>query len=210
MPTQDFPVPAPQVVGGVPHVHSGKNNHPINRVVIHSAVMKCVPGGARQLGNMNQHSTTGSWHYATDPVEAIQCSYDSYVCWHAPPNPHSLGIEMADYPVPFPSGRRTRAWWHRLKQVWRWRGPNHRKMLHVTAKLTAELLLGYDLPIEFLGVRDLRAGKRGFTTHANVSKAFGESTHWDPGAWPRRKFVRLVKRYARELTITVPRGGSHG
>jgi hypothetical protein len=201
----NYPIPSPPVFGGVPHVHSGRDNKPIRRVVIHSAVMPCRAGGALALGRMNLSSTTGSWHYATDPFATVQCSFDSYVCWHAPPNRGSLGIEMADYPKPWPTTR-TKAAMASLRRRWRWHGKNHRLMLHRTAKLTAELLLGYDLPVRFLTVSDLRAGKQGVTTHANVSKAFGESTHWDPGAWPQRRFMRLVRRYADEIK----RGGNHG
>src|SRR5688572_526887 len=89
----------PPVVGGVPAKNSGSDNKPIRRVVIHSAVMKCEPGAARRLAQMNAAgSTGGSWHYAVDPENTYQCSYDSWVCWHAPPNTGSLGIEMADWP----------------------------------------------------------------------------------------------------------------
>lgn len=189
--------PAPS--GGVPKNHSGTNNKPIHRVVIHSAVMPCEPGRARQLAAWNRDGATGgSWHYATDPKEAVQCSWDSFVCWHAPPNLHSVGIEMADYPGPRPTGR-TAAALHKLRKVWRWARPNHRAMLRITAKLTAELLVDYNLPAEFLSVRELRAGRRGFTTHDNVSKAWRQSSHWDPGWWPRRRFVRLVRREVRRI-----------
>jgi hypothetical protein len=116
---------SPPVVGGTPAKHSGRGNKPVKRVVIHSAVMPCEPGRARQLADMNrQGSTGGSWHYATDPENTFQCSWDSYVCWHAPPNTGSLGIEMADWPSRVPG---------------RWLKANQRKMLERTARLTVEL-----------------------------------------------------------------------
>jgi hypothetical protein len=183
------------VVGGVPKHHSGEDNHPPKLVVIHSAVVPCRPGMARRLGAWNATGLTGgSWHYATDPVEAVQCSYDRYVCWHAPPNPNTLGIEMADTPVPTP-GERPPRWW----RSWRWADANHRAMLHVTAKLTAGLLLGYGLPLEYRTAAEVAKGAQGWTTHAQVTMAYHQSTHWDPGWWPRRRFGRLVKRYADEL-----------
>ena len=192
--------PSPPVVGGHPHHHSGTRNKPIMRLVIHSAVIPCEPGRARQLGQWNRDGTTaGSWHYAIDPDEAIQCSYDSYVCWHAPPNAHSLGFEMCDTPGRRPDARRgSRLWWN-LRKSWRWAGRNHRKTLHRTARLVAHAALAYDVPIRFLSPAELLAGRRGITTHANVSKAFRQSSHWDPGWWPRRRFMRLVRRHAREL-----------
>lgn len=177
--------PSPPVIDGTPRNHSGSGNKPIRRVVIHSAVMPCEPGRARQLGQMNSAgSTGGSWHYSTDPDDTFQCSWDSFVCWHAPPNSHSIGIEMADNPSRIPG---------------RWVKANQRKMLERTAKLTAQLCAAYGLPVRFLTVSDLKAGRTGITTHNNVSRAFGQSSHWDPGAWPRRRFMRAVRRHHREL-----------
>jgi len=196
-----FAPPAPDVVGGVPNKHSGTDNKDggIDRVVIHSAVIACKPGAARTLGKMNQTSNTGSWHYAVDPVEKIQCSWDSFVCWHAPPNKHSIGIEMADWPTPWPAVKLTKVVLNKVTKSWRWRTAAHSAMLRNTAELAAELCLAYDVPIRFLSVADLKAGHKGITIHANVSKAFGQSTHWDPGAWPRFRFMRLVKAHAKKL-----------
>ena len=181
-----FPPPTPPVVGGIPAHHSGEDNHPINRVVIHSAVMPCVPGAARKLAAWNASGqTNGSWHYAVDPVEVIQCSFDRFECWHAPPNGHSIGIEMADMPSTISAIR------------WCWR--DQQRMLRRTARLTAELCLAYDLPLVFLGPAQLRAGRKGITTHAMVSETWGQSSHWDPGAWPRKRFMRLVRKHAAKL-----------
>jgi hypothetical protein len=148
---------------------------------------------ADALARMNRDgSTGGSWHYATDPTATVQCSWDSYVCWHAPPNAHSLGIEMADTPGRRPTERSVRM---ARRKFWRWRGKNHQATLDRTARLVAGLCLGYDLPPRYVSARGLRQGRKGWTTHAAVSRAFRQSTHWDPGWWPRRKFGRLVVRY---------------
>ncbi len=196
-----IPPPAPPApFGGVPANHSGVGNHPPTRVVVHSAVTPCRAGMARNLARMNRDgSTGGSWHYATDPVEVIQCSWDRFVCWHAPPNGHSLAIEMADTPGPVPGDRRGSAAWKAAKRAWRWRRPEQRAMLRNTADLTAHLLVAYGLPVRYVGARGLRAGRKGWTTHVAVSRAFGQSTHWDPGFWPRFVFGRRVKRRARAL-----------
>ena len=188
--------PSPPVVGGHPAKNSGTDNKPITRIVIHSAVMPCKPGMARRLGEMNRDGIGGgSWHYAVDPDETIQCSYDSYVCWHAPPNANSIGIEMADWPVKVPT---TRAKLLAAIKVWRWNKPEQQRMLRRTAVLTARLCAAYDVPPTFRYAYGLRKGRKGVTTHAQVSLAFGQSTHWDPGLWPRRKFMRMVKaEYAR-------------
>lgn len=192
----------PTLIGdGIPNRHSGVDgNKPIERIVIHSAVIPCEPGRARQLGQMNQTSRTGSWHYATDPKEAVQCSYDRVVCWHAPPNPNTIGIEMADWPKPWPTNR-TAAALAAARRVWRWNGANHKAMLNNTARLTAELCIKYDLPIRFVTVAMLKKNPntRGITTHAVTSQAFRQSTHWDPGFWPRRRFMDLVRKHAADI-----------
>jgi hypothetical protein len=80
-----------------------------------------------------------------------------------------------------------------MRRVWRWRRDNQLAMLRRTARLTAQLCAAYDVPPRFRNASDLRAGRRGVTTHAQVSKAFRQSTHWDPGWWPRYRFMRWVR-----------------
>lgn len=174
-----YPAPSPPYVGPAAH-DSGGGNFPIHRVVIHSTVSACVEGGARSTGAyFRSASAGGSAHYVVDPGEVVQVVYDSRVAWHAPPNEHSIGIEMCDYPDADSQAR--------------WGDGNHERMLGRTAELTAELCLAYEVPTVFLSVADLKAGKHGITTHNNVSQAWHESTHWDPGAWPQGEFMDLVK-----------------
>lgn len=190
--TAQFPPPTPKVIGGHPAHNSGRENHPVTRVVIHSAVMTCRPGAARLLASWNTRgSTGGSWHYAVDPAEVVQCSFDSYVCHHAPPNGHSLGIEMADTADHEPSPN--------IWQRTRWARPAQRRMLRKTAWLAAELCLAYDLPLVLLTPEALKAGRKGIATHATVTAAFGQSTHTDPRTWPSRRFMRIVRRHAARV-----------
>lgn len=198
------PAPSPIYLGPAAH-DSGPGNKPIRRVVIHSTVSPCVPGGARAIANyFRSAGSRGSAHYVVDPSEIVQVVYDGTIAWHAPPNDHSIGIEMCDYPSSLSldhwegkdpgdveHGTRTNPLRH-LE-------PNHRKMLRRTAKLTAQLCLAYGLPVRFLSPDQLLAGERGITTHANVSKAFHESTHWDPGLWPKRAFMRQVRQFTEQL-----------
>jgi hypothetical protein len=195
-----YPPPTPPVVSGIPAHHSGTRNHPPTRVVIHSAVMDNRPGAARLLGQWNAEGTTGgSWHYSVDAEGPIQCSYDRFVCWHAPPNGHSIGIEMADRPVAVPTvtGKALR----QLRKTWRWATPRHRAMREHTARLTAELCLAYELPPRYVGPIGLRLGRKGWTTHRAVTLAYRQSTHWDPGFWPRRRFARLVASYYADAKL---------
>jgi len=180
----DFKPPSPPYLGPAAHT-SGPGNKPINRIVIHSTVSPCVEGGARSIAAYFRSSRSGgSAHYVVDPGEVVQVVYDSIIAWHAPPNTHSLGIEMCEYPAPNKS---------------RWGKPNQQEMLKRTARLTAQLCLAYNVPPRFVGVIGLRAGRRGITTHNMVSKAWHQSTHWDPGGWPRREFMREVRRIVKQM-----------
>lgn len=172
----------------------------LDRIVIHSTVSPCVLGGARQIARyFNGPTAGGSAHYVVDPGEVVQDVYDSWVAEHAPPNPNSIGIEMCDMPVSNPTDvSRRSAKWKSLLRASRWRDAPHQQMLARTAKLTARLCAAYHVPPVFVTAADLRAGKHGITTHNEVSVAWRESDHWDPGFWPRRKFMRLVRaEYAR-------------
>jgi len=194
-----IPPPDPPWEGPAAH-DSGPGNIPATRVVIHSTVSPCEPGGRHDIARyFRSEVAKGSAHYVTDPVGACQVVHDHVIAWHAPPNAHSFGIEMCDTPGPVPGDRPGSALFKAAKRAWRWRRPNQQALLHVTAQLTAELCGAYDIPTTFLSPRMLRAGRHGITTHANVSKAFGQSTHWDPGFWPRRRFMRLTRDYLAEL-----------
>lgn len=185
--TDRVPPPDPPYEGPAAHTSDG-DNLPATRVVLHSTVSPCVPGGRHAVAAyFRTEASGGSAHYVCDPVGVCQVVPDHVVAWHAPPNGHSFGVEMCDQPT-------------RLTRL-RWRDANHRAMLHVTAQLVAQLCACYGIPPRFLSVRQLRRGGHGVTTHNNVSRAWRQSTHWDPGAWPRRRFMRLVVRYHHELVM---------
>lgn len=187
------PAPSPVYIGP-PNNHGDKGNKPIDLVVIHSGVVKCERGGARKLARYFKQTTrAASAHYCVDPGEVIQGLFDSYVGYAAPPNRHKLHVEMCDNPGPIPAGGLFGKLAHKLRATWRWRNPEQRLMLRRTARLTAQLCAAYGMPPRFRSPRALRAGARGVTTHDNVSKAFRQSTHWDPGFWPQLTFMRWVR-----------------
>lgn len=175
--------PSPPYLGP-PYRMSVGENKPIQRIVVHSTVSPCVEGGARSIADyFKSKSAGGSAHYVVDPGEVVQVTYDSVIAWHAPPNPHSIGIEMCDMPALGVVGMR------------RWKDDEHKRMLVRTARLTAQLCLAYDVPARRLSVTGLRAGRHGICGHVDVSEAWHESTHWDPGAFPWAAFIRLVKHH---------------
>lgn len=68
-----------------------------------------------------------------------------------------------------------------------WLDPYGQGALDQGAAQFAEWVTAYDLPVRFVDHLELLAGQvsgtrvRGITTHAAVARAFGRSTHWDPG-----------------------------
>ena len=127
----------------------------------------------------------GSRHgSATRGRKAVQVVYDGTIAWHAPPNPNSIGIEICD----MPSTDRTR-----------WDDDNHQRALEITADLTAQLCLAYDVPIRRVGPIGLKAGRKGICGHVDVSQAFGESSHWDPGAFRWKRFMTMVRARADQI-----------
>jgi N-acetylmuramoyl-L-alanine amidase CwlA len=184
----NYEAPSPPYLGPA-KFHGGADNKPVDRVVMHSTVGPTKAGSARGIAKYFRESVTrpSSAHYVVDADEVVQVVYDSVVAYHAPPNTHSIGVEMCDMPA---TG---------IKAVLRWWDADHRAMIRQAARLVAGLCLAYDVPVQFVKSDGLRAGKRGITTHAQVSGAWHETTHWDPGAWPRGRFMRRVRREVKAL-----------
>ena len=121
-----------------------------------------------------------SAHFCVDADAIVQCVRDQDVGWHAPgANHNGIGIEHAG----------------RAKQTGReWSDAYSTAMLDRSATLVADLCRKYEIPGTWLYPVDLRAGKRGITTHRAVSDAFKRSSHWDPGqGFPIERYLALVR-----------------
>lgn len=178
------PPPDPPYVGPARH-DGGPGNKPIRRIVIHETQSRCIPGAARAVARyFRTTDRPASAHYIVDPGEVVQCVYDDVVAYHAPPNDGSIGVELCGI---------TSA------DLARWSTRERRRMTELAVQLVAELCLAYDVPPYYVGPTALKRGERGVTTHAAVGKAWGQTDHWDPGAWPRRAFMRQVRARVREL-----------
>lgn len=183
--------PAPKYLGPAAHTSPG-HNRPIRRIVIHCTVSPCEPGGARKTAAyFRSQQAGGSAHYVHDPDESVQVVFDDVIAWHAPPNPHSIGHELCDALV-------SREW--DLAHADRWFDDSHQKMLKRAARIVARQCLAEGVPIVRLSVADLEAGRRGICGHDDVSEAFGQSSHWDPGpSFPWDHFMALVNDAAHKI-----------
>jgi N-acetyl-anhydromuramyl-L-alanine amidase AmpD len=121
-----------------------------------------------------------SAHYCVDADSIVQCVRDKDVAWHAPGANHDgLGIEHAGRARQSPA---------------EWRDAYSTAMLVRSAGLVAGLCRRYEIPVSWLHAADLKANKRGLTTHAAVTEAFKRGTHWDPGPnFPFQRYLGLVR-----------------
>lgn len=172
-----YPPPTPPFI---PAKHQGGKQTP-RLVVMHSTVSPCREGIAKATAEyFARGAVVSSAHYSVDPGAVWQSVGDHTVAYHCGFNQDSIGVEMCEYPS--------------RVNLARWLDPAHRRMRRRAARLVAELCLAYDIRPVYVGATKLRAGEKGITTHAAMSAAYKRSTHWDPGAWPRRRFIRQVRR----------------
>lgn len=167
------------------HVSAG-SNLPVKRIVIHAT---CPPGlpwpnasasgqAAATAGYFTQPSSGGSAHYICDVAGEEHCVADQAVAWHAPPNPGSIGIEICG------QSTYSRDQWL-SPQVW--------PAVHLAATRTRELADRHGVPLERVDAGQLEGGRRGICGHADVTAAWHQSDHTDPGPnfpWP--EFMAVV------------------
>lgn len=162
----------------------------IKWIVLHSAVVPCEIGRAQSVAEFFARETTKerSAHYTVDPTERRQCVPDHRVAYHCGYNYGSIAVEMCEIPS------------HTDKS--RWDTRPHRALETNTAHLVARLCYVYKVRPYYVGPLRLKLGWKGVTTHASMTKAFKQSTHWDPGAWRRRRFMREVRKHYKYIKST--------
>ena len=172
----------PLILGS--RIHMQGSNGTVTRIVMHGTVSSCARGGARNVARGFQDSNAGGLaHFVVDPGEVIQCCKENTACWHAPPNKGSIGVELCDPQSGVSS---------------RWLDRDHTAMLQHAAGLVADLCHRHNIPARKLTATDVRNGLTGICGHADVSAAFRQSDHTDPGAgfpWPL--FITMVQAALR-------------
>lgn len=153
----------------------------IDVLVIHDAEYPERPTGAEDIAAYFKNPTVpSSAHYSVDNDSIAQSVKDNDVAWAAPPmNDNGIHVEFIGY------AKQTGA---------EWRDAYSEAELQLAAKLFKALALKHNVPIEFVDAEGLKAGKRGITTHEQISKAFHKSDHGDPGPnFPLDYFMGLVR-----------------
>lgn len=129
----------------------------------------------------------GSAHLCVDDTVTYRTLSDTTIPWGAQgANEKGFHIEQAGY-----------AKW--TETLW---SKRHRRTLQRAAYKTAAHCLKFKIPPRFVFAADLKAGRRGVTTHAQCTLAFGGS-HTDPGkSWPRHLFMGLVRAYYLQIKLS--------
>jgi N-acetyl-anhydromuramyl-L-alanine amidase AmpD len=127
-----------------------------------------------------------SAHYVVDADSCTRCVPDAQIAWHARHhgNAATIGIELCG------RASQTREQW--LDQA-------SLATLQIAARLCADLCAKYRLPPAAVTAVGLVSGARGITTHAYVSEAWKQSTHYDPG--PGFPFVAFVAAVGRAMPV---------
>jgi N-acetyl-anhydromuramyl-L-alanine amidase AmpD len=155
----------------------------IDVIVIHTMESPEKPDTAEAVAAWfaGSNAPQASAHYCVDSNSVVQGVLDKDVAWAAPGANHN-GIQIEH------AGRAAQT----AKD---WRDGYSVKELAVSAETTRGLVRKYNIPIRWLSPNDLRAGRRGITSHANVSAAFRKSNHTDPGPnFPVTAYLALVAK----------------
>lgn len=186
--------------------HGGNSNAPITRLVIHATCPDVGYPSASKAGRavstahyFAEATRPASAHYVCDVSATVQCLSEETIGYHAPPNSHSIGIEIcADggsrTSFANPAHAYTREQWL-SPQVW--------PAVERAATLAREICRRHHIPTRKLSTAQVRDGMAGICGHDNVSDAFHQSDHDDPGpAFPWDRFIAEVKHAGSTTSTT--------
>ncbi len=161
------------------------NRDSLRLVVIHTMESSKKPGTARAVANWfaGESAPQASAHACVDSIEVVLCVRAEDVAWHAPgANRDGYGIEHA--------GRASQS-------EEEWEDAASISTLLLSARHAADICQRYGIPAVRLTVDEVKDGKtKGFCGHIDVTKAFGKSTHTDPGPhFPWEKYLAMVDEY---------------
>ncbi|MFF0481062.1 N-acetylmuramoyl-L-alanine amidase [Streptomyces sp. NPDC004435] len=137
-------------------------------------------------------SSKASAHVCVDNDSTVRCVADGDRAWHAPgANSDGLGIELAGY------ARQSRAEW--LDQY-------SKGVLENAAKVVAGWCAKHKIPAVKLTASELKAGKRGICGHRDVSAAYRQTDHTDPGPnFPWDYFLARVNAHLKPSKPAPPK-----
>lgn len=164
------------------HYQPSTINRGIWWVVIHDEEYPESVHSAEDIAQMfHTTSRPASAHYCHDEDSTVQCVLEKDIAYHAPPNTHSLGMEHDGY------AKQSRE---------EWLTDRGKRMLDRSAKKGADMATRYGIPLEKIDVAALKASKKGFCGHIDITNAFHLTTHTDPGNFPWDYYMERVRFFA--------------
>ena len=170
-----------------------RNTSLIRAICIHVTVN--TPGTpAENVANYQIQSESGSYHELVDTgANVLIENTDDWLSWSAGPKGNWCALHRS-YVM---RGTESQAEWRKYDA-----------MLRAGAQRDAAWAKKYNIPVVKLTPAELRAGKRGFCAHYDVSLAWGESDHTDPGAgFPWDYYLQLVREYMNPAPAKKNEGG---
>jgi N-acetylmuramoyl-L-alanine amidase len=153
----------------------------IGLIVIHCTESHSARSSAQWFENTRAQ---GSAHLVLDEFECFRTLDSAVIPWGAKgANTRGFHIEIAGW-----------AKWSR--EDWM----KHSQALRRAAYKAAVHAVKFGIPIRLLTAEQLKAGHKGFATHALCTKAFG-GTHSDPGKHcPTEQLIAWTKEYAARMS----------
>lgn len=162
--------------------HKGRIS-PIRLIVVHSMewteTTTTAEDCARMFATMNRQASA---HVCVDSNSAVRCVADKDTAWAAPgANADGLQMELAGF-----ARQKRDDWLDNYGQ----------DLLAQAAAVAAGWCRLHKIPVKLLSRAELKAGKKGFTSHADVSAVYKRSDHTDPGSgFPWDVFLNLVREH---------------
>lgn len=151
------------------------------------------PGTARAVARQFQDPTrrvSSHWVVGTDVT--VSCVAESDTAWAAPgANADGIQIEQCGY-----AGSTD------------WTSGDGLAVVTATAALVAGICSRHNIPLRALTDSELAAGQAGICTHAQVSRVYKKSDHWDPGPnYPMATLIAMASGEHTTTPTTTPVGG---
>jgi N-acetyl-anhydromuramyl-L-alanine amidase AmpD len=173
----------------------GPRRGPVDVVVIHTMESPEGADTAENVARWFAGSTApkASAHYCVDNNSVVQGVREEDIAWAAPGcNHNGIQVEHAGRAAQGKAG---------------WKDTYTVAMLYLSAKLVEGICRRHKIPVRWLSVMDVKEGRRGITSHNNVSLAFRKSNHTDPGPdFPVEDYLKLVRSFVpKPLPKPVPK-----
>lgn len=160
--------------------HKGRIT-PVEVIVIHDMEAPETDKTAEAVAaNFHVTDRKASTHYNIDNNSIVGSVRLEDTAWAAPgANSNGIQLEHAGYAS---------------QRLVDWMDGYSLAELKLSAQLTAALCSKFILPMEFVDAKGLVARRKGITTHWEVTKAFKQSDHTDPGLYfPMDLYIAMVR-----------------